>query len=104
MWDLDTTKVPLARAEDCAVRESWQGSPLTNAPIAKWSMGYEWTVTFLHTEAAPAKQLLSSPSHALAPRDAVVHVRGLDCARCYYIPGLALGEEVFVRVFAHNDA
>ena len=131
MWEGfgGSVRVTLARADDCAVRDTYQGTRrLRGEPVYAWGGGYEWTVTFMRlptdsdresqavvkapgfgVASEPPAELIAAPAHDLWPRASVLWVKGADCAGCYYMPRdaarpgeLVVGLEYHVRVTARN--
>jgi len=103
-------RLSLARADDCAVSDTYRGNTFSSGGVATvearaWSGGFEWEVTFLRLPVASSEEasggaagdlfgvvattpheLISAPAHDLWPRGSVLHVRGSDCEGCYYLP------------------
>merc|ERR1711871_1430188 len=92
--------LPLGLVNDSSVIAAYTGSTNFEGQIFRWARGYEWTITFLSTDAP--MQSLSSPAHGLNPLDASVSIRAEDCTDCIFIEGLTAWYNNFLDIQAHN--
>ena len=113
----EAPRLLLARADDCSVASAYVGDAFGSGIEAqRWSQGYTWSVTFVKfasnglgdTGAAVPLEMLGAPPHRVHPPSALLHVRGIDCDGCYYLPrgssngALSLGQRYVIKVFARN--
>merc|ERR1711871_928203 len=92
--------LPLGLVNDSSVIAAYTGSTNFEGQIFRWARGYEWTITFLSTDAP--MQSLSSPAHGLNPLDTSVSIRAEDCTDCIFIEGLTAWYNNFLDIQAHN--
>merc|ERR1711871_915535 len=97
---MNQQSLPLGLVNDSSVIAAYTGSTDFEGQIFRWARGYEWTVTFLSTDAP--MQSLSSPAHGLNPLDTSVSIRAEDCTDCIFIEGLTAWYNNFLDIQAHN--